>query len=322
MKWAAALLALFSAQALAADALTLVLNWVPGGDHAPFFLAQSRGWYRDAGIDLTIDSVGGSPDALKRVAQERSTLAVADFVPFVREAAKRKDVAAIMALQPRSPYAIYFSTQSEIRQADDLVGKRLGAQPQDPMRLLWRALATRNGIATDTWTWVDRSNAMKPDALQAGEIDAALNPFLHNHLNYEAALGERMRVLWWHDLGFSAPGHVLVAGRAMTSESPDLLHRFVRVTQRAWRDCMADPAPCVDALLVAHPHLERGHEQAVWLLATQLQDRTARNGAVGAFGDEQASSAVRLISDALALPLTERAIVTNAFLDPAIVYSP
>ena len=145
--------------------LTLVLNWVPGADHAPFFYALRQGWYAAAGIALSVDSVAGSPEAIKRAVQAPGTLAVADFVSYLRARTSFPGATAVMALQPLSPYAVYFSAASGITRAQDLAGKRIAVQPQDPMRRLWRPLAQRNATATDAVTWVDRSNAEKPDAL-------------------------------------------------------------------------------------------------------------------------------------------------------------
>ena len=41
--------------AAAAETINFVLNWVPGGDHAPVYWAREQGWYEDAGIDLNIE---------------------------------------------------------------------------------------------------------------------------------------------------------------------------------------------------------------------------------------------------------------------------
>src|SRR5687767_3748753 len=34
--------------------VTLMLNWTPNNHHAGIYIAQEQGWYREAGIDLTI----------------------------------------------------------------------------------------------------------------------------------------------------------------------------------------------------------------------------------------------------------------------------
>jgi hypothetical protein len=53
---AAAAAALFtSAPLLAQTKVDFVLNWVPGGDHAPYYYAKKLGWYTQAGIDLQIE---------------------------------------------------------------------------------------------------------------------------------------------------------------------------------------------------------------------------------------------------------------------------
>jgi NitT/TauT family transport system substrate-binding protein len=263
-------LELACAPAFAADAVTLVLNWVPGAEHAPFFYAERRGWFRDAGIELTIDSTAGSPEAVRRAVQEPRTLAVADFVAFLRTRDAKTPAYAVMALQPRSPYAVYYA--DGIGGPEGLAGKRIAAMERDPMRGLWTALAARNGFDGSAARWVALSNPQKPDALAAGEIDAALNPFLHNHLNYRAALGERMRVTWWHELGFDAYGHVLVAAEGLIGDDPALVRRFVGVTRSAWAQCLTDSAPCLDALVGEHPQLDREREAAVWALMTALRD--------------------------------------------------
>ena len=49
-----------SATAASAEKLTFTLNWVAGGDHAPYFYAQKMGWYKDAGVDVTFETGRGS----------------------------------------------------------------------------------------------------------------------------------------------------------------------------------------------------------------------------------------------------------------------
>ncbi len=299
--------------------LTLVLNWVPGADHAPFFFALRQGWYAQAGIELTIDSVAGSPEAIKRAARGAGTVAVADFVAYLRTRSGLADTTAVMALQPRSPYAVYFSSASGIERVQDLAGKRIAVQPQDPMRGLWRPLAQRNGVTAGPAAWVDRSNAAKPDALAAGEADAAFNPFLHNHLNYAAVLGTSMRVLWWHELGFSAYGQVLVASAALTRRSPELMRRLVAVTQRAWAQCLGQAGPCIDALVAEHPQLNRARELAVWELVAQLYRVTPdSSAALGAFDPARVAATLADLDAAFGIRTSTEGAADNTFLDPQI----
>ena len=40
----------------AAEKINFILNWVPGADHAPYFYADAKGWYKEAGLEVEIPS--------------------------------------------------------------------------------------------------------------------------------------------------------------------------------------------------------------------------------------------------------------------------
>ena len=300
--------------ACAEDALTLVLNWTPSAEHAPFFFAREQGWYAHEGIALQIEPVLGSPNALQRAASDARSVAVADFVSVLRGQARSIDVTAVLVLQPVSPWAFYFGQGTGIAAPSDFTGKRLAAQPQDPMRALWSVVAKRAGVDPGSIHWVDMANAAKPEALARREIDVALNPFLHNHVSYRKALGEQVRVLWWHDLGFTPYGHVLVAGRALIDEDPDLLRRFVRVTQRAWAQCLAAPQPCIDELEKANPHLDAAEQRELFDVAAQLARKASLDELPGAFDRQRVMATWRDVRSAFGLDEAPGPKTSNAFV--------
>ncbi|MBN9001395.1 MAG: ABC transporter substrate-binding protein, partial [Rhizobiales bacterium] len=43
-----------STSAFALDKVKLRLDWVFGAEHAPIFLAMEKGFFKDAGIDVTV----------------------------------------------------------------------------------------------------------------------------------------------------------------------------------------------------------------------------------------------------------------------------
>ena len=42
-------LGLAAGSAQAATKINFILNWIAGGDHAPYYYAQKMGWYKQAG---------------------------------------------------------------------------------------------------------------------------------------------------------------------------------------------------------------------------------------------------------------------------------
>ena len=65
----AALAAALAAPAAAQTKLDFILNWVPGGDHAPYYYAKAQGWYAKEGIDLNLEPGKGSMLAAQKVGE-------------------------------------------------------------------------------------------------------------------------------------------------------------------------------------------------------------------------------------------------------------
>ena len=40
-----------ASQSIAATKIDFILNWIAGGDHAPYYYAEKMGWYKEAGPD-------------------------------------------------------------------------------------------------------------------------------------------------------------------------------------------------------------------------------------------------------------------------------
>src|SRR6266567_1754114 len=57
----------------------LILNWVPGGDHAPYYYAKKMGWYAKAGIDLNFEPGKGSALSTQRVGAGANPIGLADM---------------------------------------------------------------------------------------------------------------------------------------------------------------------------------------------------------------------------------------------------
>jgi len=51
----------------AAQKIAFTLNWVAGGDHAPYFYAQKMGWYKQTGLDVDFETGRGSAASAQKV---------------------------------------------------------------------------------------------------------------------------------------------------------------------------------------------------------------------------------------------------------------
>src|ERR1039458_2680620 len=77
--FAVAATALVAPPAFAEQTLDFILNWVPGGDHAPYYYAKKKGWYKEAGIDLNLEPGKGSAVAVQKVGAGADPIGLADM---------------------------------------------------------------------------------------------------------------------------------------------------------------------------------------------------------------------------------------------------
>ncbi len=116
----AAVAALFaSASAQAQKKIDFVLNWVPGGDHAPYYYAKKLGWYAKEGIDLNLEPGKGSALATQRVGAGATPIGLADMGGVLVAKGKGADTVAVFNVYANSPQGMYWLKSSGITGVKD-----------------------------------------------------------------------------------------------------------------------------------------------------------------------------------------------------------
>src|ERR1043165_5747793 len=103
-----ALAALLSAaRANAQDQVSVQLDWVPRGNHAMFFVAQEKGYFKENGINVTAIRKGtGTPAALRLVANGHADFGFGDLPTLAVSRSQGLPVVAIAAVNQHSPLAM------------------------------------------------------------------------------------------------------------------------------------------------------------------------------------------------------------------------
>ena len=123
---AAALLALGIGSASAADDLTLQLKWVTQAQFAGYYVAKDKGFYEEAGLDVTINP-GGPDIAPPQVIAGGGADVIVDWMPSAL-ASREKGVPLVNIAQPfkRSGMMLTCRKDTGITKPEDFRGKTLG----------------------------------------------------------------------------------------------------------------------------------------------------------------------------------------------------
>jgi NitT/TauT family transport system substrate-binding protein len=123
---AAALLLAGFGQAYAADPVVLQLKWVPQAQFAGYYVAQAKGFYKDAGLDVTIKPGGPDVNPSQLIAGGGADVIV-DWMPDAL-AAREKGVPLVNIAQvfEKSGMELTCRKDSGIKTPADFKGKTLG----------------------------------------------------------------------------------------------------------------------------------------------------------------------------------------------------
>jgi NitT/TauT family transport system substrate-binding protein len=233
---------------------------------------------------------------------------------------KGADLVAVYNVYANSPQGLYWLKSSGIRSVKDLVGKKIGNPAADGARTMWPALAKANGIDPKSVTWVNIDANAKLSALKAKSIDATTS-FYNIHHIFQAELGEDMGFLAWRDAGLNPYGNSIVVNADFLAKNRPLVDRFVKVTQRAFAACVAQPNPCVQALVEANGALKFDNELTNWkLVEVLMSDKFSREVALGIHDDARMAADYELVREYIGLDKTfdVKSTYTNEFLDRSV----
>ena len=309
-----------TAQAGAAEKVDFVLNWIAGGDHAPYYYAKKMGLYAKAGIDLNIQQGKGSSMSSRRTGAGKNPIGLADLGTALVTMGKGASMVAVMNVYANSPYGMYWLKSSGIKGPKDFAGKKIGNPPWDAARQMWPALAKKVGMDPASVKWVNIQPNAKLGALKAGSIDATTS-FYNIHHIFKRLLGDDMGFFPWKTYGINPYGNSIIVNTDYLKENKKTVAAFVSVTQKAFQACVKTPAPCIAALVEANKGLKADNETENWGLVTELMsDKVSRTVALGYFDPARMKADHELVNTYFKIE-TKYAIedrYTNEFLDRSI----
>lgn len=300
--------------------INFILNWIAGGDHAPYYYALQEGWYEDAGIDLNIEQGKGSALAAQRTGLGASQMGLADLGTALIAKGKGADFKAVMNIYANSPYGMYWLNSSGIKGIEDFPGKSIGNPASDAARAMWPALAKANGIDPDSVKFVNVQPNAKLAGLKSGAFDITTS-FYNIHHIFQRELGDDMGFFAWKDLGINPYGNSIIVNGEFLAEHEDAVRAFVEVTQKAFAQCVETPEPCIEALVAANTGLTQENEMQNFALVVELMtDETSTTKGLGYFDEDRLKDDYELTETYFELeqPFDVMDAVTNEFIDPSI----
>lgn len=240
--------------AAAQTPVRFTLDWRFEGPSAIFLYGLDKGYFKDEGLDVTIEPGAGSREPIQRVATGGFDLGFGDVNTLIRfrDQNPAVDLKAVMMVYDKPPFAI-IGRKSRGVTADvrSLSGKRFGAPAGDGAYAQWPVFKAVNQLDDSTMKFDNIGFPVREPMLATGEVDAVFG-FAHStyvSLKSRGVPADDIVVMLMADYGLDLYGNAIIASPKLVSENPAALRGFLRALTRSIRAVTADPAAAVESAL-------------------------------------------------------------------------
>jgi NitT/TauT family transport system substrate-binding protein len=239
-----------------ADAQTKVrfaLDWRFEGPAAPYLVAIDKGFYKDEGLEVTIDAGNGSVEAINRIATNTYDVAFGDINSLVkfRDNPENAKVKAIAMIYNTPAFSIVTLKKNGISKPKDLEGKVLGAPAPDGAFAQWPIFTKVNGIDASKVKIENVGFPVREPMLAQGKVDAITGFSFSSFMNLKAnnvAAGDIV-VLLMRDFGLDLYGNAIMVSPKFAAENPKAVAGFVKATLRGIQETIRSPETAVKSVI-------------------------------------------------------------------------
>lgn len=238
------LAALFAAVALATtanaqDKFPFRLNWTLYGEHAPFFVALDKGFYKEEGLDVEILEGSGSTTVAQLVANQTNPVAYVDAATMMRGIGAGMPIKAVGVTLQQSPMSfIYRADNPRPAKIEDIKGSRIAITAGDASLAIFTAfLGKLNMQLSDVQLITVANPQSKEQAVLNKQADSLLGYFMDQGPRMQLQTGVKMGWTRLYDMaGISTLSSAVIVNNDWLKDAShqDQLKRFLRASQRGW----------------------------------------------------------------------------------------
>jgi putative hydroxymethylpyrimidine transport system substrate-binding protein len=241
---AASLLALpsFARAQVAREQLTLLLDWFINPDHAPVIVAQERGDFARAGLDVRIVSPADPNDPPRLIGARRGDvgvfyqknlhLSVDQGLPLVRIGTLVATPLATLTVLRDGP----------VRSLADLRGRRVGYSVAGFEEAIMGAMLESVGLRLSDIRLINVNFALS-SALMSGQVDAIVGGYRNFELHQLDIEGRPGRAFYPEQHGLPPYDELIYIAHRDRARDP-VLRRFIDATETATHYLVNNPDEC------------------------------------------------------------------------------
>jgi ABC-type nitrate/sulfonate/bicarbonate transport system substrate-binding protein len=179
-------------------------------------------------------------------------------------------VQAVYQYYNRAPFVIIGRKDRGISSDfQSLKGKRIAAAAVESTRRAWPMVANKLKLGAEHFQWVTTDFSARDNVMVRGDVDGAT--YFHDSAVslFARMKAEELSVLKYTEAGVNLYGNAVLASRKLITEQPALVAGFLRASNRALKETLANPTAAIAAIKQREPILDEKVELERWRLTAQ-----------------------------------------------------
>ena len=251
------------APAAATDKITLLLDWFVNPDHGPIIIAEEKGYFKDAGLDVEVIAPADPADPPKLVAAGRAELAISYQPQLHLQVAEGLPLVRVGTLVATPLNCLLVLEDGPVKSIADLRGGKVGFSVAGVEETLLTTILERNGVGLDEIDLVNVNWSLSP-SLMSGQVDAVIGAFRNFELNQMDIEGVKGRCFYLEEEGLPAYDELIyIANR--DSMNKDVIRRFLQATELATQYIINHPQESWDIFKSTAKELDDELNKRAWV---------------------------------------------------------
>jgi putative hydroxymethylpyrimidine transport system substrate-binding protein len=248
--------------AAAAEKLTLLLDWFVNPDHAPIIVADERGYFAAAGLDVEIIAPADPNDPPKLVAAGQADVAISYQPQLHIQVDQGLPLTRIGTLIATPLNSLVTLADGPIHGIADLKGRKVGFSVGGFEDALLKAMLGHHGLSLDDVELVNVNFALSP-ALLSGQVDAVIGAFRNFELNQLELEGHPGRAFFPEEEGVPTYDELIFIANTAALDDPRL-PRFIDAIEAGTLYILNHPEESFGLFIDGRPELDDELNRLAW----------------------------------------------------------
>ncbi len=283
--------------------ITFLTNYVFLGRHAPFFVGVERGFYRDAGFDVTVSPATGSAFVISAIDAGKADFGLAETASLVQAVGKGARVKAFGVYMDTSTSGL--ASLAPYPTPASIAGRTIAASLTDSARVILPIVFTRAGLERAAINWLAADPSIYFSLLLSGRADlitASSDSDVVALRRAAAARGRTVHFSAFAAWGYDVFGYMLVARADRLATAADSVRAFAAATAKAVKYAREHPEEAARAVAHRNPALDYDTALAQWRESVNAIDTPfVRQRGYGAATPARLQRSIDLVRQAFSL---------------------